>query len=135
MIGILDSTQHPLPQGILLLMEEILHQLRLIVFTILYRVFYIPGGAGFLPSTVGIYAYMFQEGLAKGTIIRCFSGSSHPIPNAAAIATAVFYGASAAMAAASAQAGQANLKQGEPQWQQRCQLKASCFKTLRDEDF
>lgn len=57
------------------------------------------------------------------------------IPNAAAIATAVFYGASAAMAAASAQAGQANLKQGEPQWQQRRQLKASCFKTLTDEDF
>ena len=77
MIGILDSTQHPLPQGILLLMEEILHQLRLVVFTILYRFFYIPGGAGFLPSTVGIYAYMFQYGLAKGTIIRWFSGSSH----------------------------------------------------------
>ena len=39
------------------------------------------------------------------------------------------------MAAASAQAGQANLKQGETQWQQRCQSKASCFQTLTDEDF
>ena len=33
-------------------MEEILHQLRLVVFPIIYRVLYIPGGAGFLPSTV-----------------------------------------------------------------------------------
>ena len=28
------------------------HQLRLVVFPIFCRVFYIPGGAGFLPSTV-----------------------------------------------------------------------------------
>ena len=33
-------------------MEEILHQLRLVVYPIIYRVLYIPGGAGFLPSTV-----------------------------------------------------------------------------------
>jgi len=33
-------------------MEEILHQLRLVVFPISYRVLYIPGGAGFLPSTI-----------------------------------------------------------------------------------
>ena len=39
-------------EGILLLMEEILHQLRLVVSPIIYRVLYIPGGAGFLPSTV-----------------------------------------------------------------------------------
>ena len=32
--------------------SEILHQLRLVVFPIIYRVSYIPGGAGFLPSTV-----------------------------------------------------------------------------------
>ena len=38
--------------GALLLMEEILHQLRLVVYPIIYKVFYIPGGAGFLPSTV-----------------------------------------------------------------------------------
>ena len=31
-------------------MEEILHQL--IGYPIIYRVLYIPGGAGFLPSTV-----------------------------------------------------------------------------------
>ena len=40
--------------GILLLMAEILHQLRLVVFPIIYRVSYIPGGARFQPSTVGI---------------------------------------------------------------------------------
>ena len=33
-------------------MEEILHQLRLVVYPMIYRVSYIPGGAGFLPSTV-----------------------------------------------------------------------------------
>ena len=33
-------------------MAEILHQLRLVVFPIIYRVSYIPGGAGFQPSTV-----------------------------------------------------------------------------------
>ena len=33
-------------------MEEILHQLRLVVFPTIYRVSYIPDGAGFQPSTV-----------------------------------------------------------------------------------
>ena len=39
---------------ILLLMEEILHQLRLVVdIPIIYKVLYFPGGClGFLPSTV-----------------------------------------------------------------------------------
>jgi len=36
----------------ILLMEEILHQLRLVGYPIIYKVLYIPGGAGFLPSTV-----------------------------------------------------------------------------------
>ena len=37
----------------LLLMEEILHQLiGTVVYPIIYKVLYIPGGAGFLPSTV-----------------------------------------------------------------------------------
>ena len=31
---------------------KILHQLSLVVFPIIYKVLYIPGGAGFLPSTV-----------------------------------------------------------------------------------
>ena len=35
----------------ILLMEEILHQW--LVYLIIFRVLYIPGGAGFLPSTVG----------------------------------------------------------------------------------
>ena len=41
--------------SVILLMAEILHQLRLVVFPIIYRVSYIPGGAGFQPSTVGKY--------------------------------------------------------------------------------
>ena len=36
----------------LLLMEESLHQLRLVVYPVFYKVLYIPGGAGLLPSTV-----------------------------------------------------------------------------------
>ncbi len=35
-----------------LLMAKILHQLRLVVYPIIYRVSYIPGGARFQPSTV-----------------------------------------------------------------------------------
>ena len=37
--------------GIILLMAEVLHYL-IGVYPIIYRVLYIPGGAGFLPSTV-----------------------------------------------------------------------------------
>jgi len=33
-------------------MEEILHQLRLVVYPIIYRVLYVPGGSGFTPSTI-----------------------------------------------------------------------------------
>jgi len=36
----------------ILLMEEILRQLRLVVYPIIYKFFYISGGAGFLPSAV-----------------------------------------------------------------------------------
>ncbi len=36
----------------ILLMEGVLHQLRLVVYPIIYKVLYIPGGPGFLPSTV-----------------------------------------------------------------------------------
>ena len=44
-----------IPETNILLMEEIRPtswQLRLVVYPIIYRVLYIPGGAGFLPSTV-----------------------------------------------------------------------------------
>ena len=34
------------------LVEDILHQLRLVVYPISYRVFYVPANAGFLPSAV-----------------------------------------------------------------------------------
>ena len=47
----------------LLLMEEFLHLLRLVVSPIIYRVSYIPGGAGFLPSTV--CARWFQRFVVK----------------------------------------------------------------------
>ena len=39
----------------MLLMEEILHQLIGRVYPIIYRVLYIQGGAGFLPSTIVQY--------------------------------------------------------------------------------
>ena len=42
----------PLRGGMIRVMEEILHQLRLAVYPTIYKVSYIPGGAGFLPSTV-----------------------------------------------------------------------------------
>ena len=37
---------------IILLMEEIMHQLRFVVNPMIYTLSYIPGSAGFLPSTV-----------------------------------------------------------------------------------
>jgi len=43
-------------------MAEILRQLRLVVYPIICRVFYIPRGAGFLPSTVVSFLYfVFSE--------------------------------------------------------------------------
>ena len=43
------------PSCFVLLMEEIVHQLRLVVYPMIYDgVLYIPGDAGFLPSTVSI---------------------------------------------------------------------------------
>ena len=38
------------------------HQLRLVVYPIIYKVLYIPGGAGFLPSTVcSYYSYITNK--------------------------------------------------------------------------
>ena len=48
-------------------MEEIRHQL-FIYCTILYRVLYIPGGAGFLPSTVCVH---LSDPFIH-PIVRCF---------------------------------------------------------------
>ena len=42
--------------GLLRLMAEILDQLRLVVYPIIFRVSYIPGGARFQPSTVGFFS-------------------------------------------------------------------------------
>ena len=50
----------------LLLMEEILHQLRLVIYPIIYRVLYIRGGAGFVPATLGGgFNYYFSIFTAK----------------------------------------------------------------------
>ena len=42
-------------------MAEILHQLRLVVYPIIYKVLSISGGAGFLPSTVPYRWGIFGE--------------------------------------------------------------------------
>ena len=47
-----DSGLHGSKGAMLLLMEEILHQFK-VVCPIIYMVLYISGGAGFLPKTVG----------------------------------------------------------------------------------
>ena len=44
-------------------MEEILYQLSLVVYLIIHRVLYIPGGAGFLPSTV-VYPFLLGNWIA-----------------------------------------------------------------------
>jgi len=48
----------PPPPPEILLMEEILHQLRLVVYPIIDRVFNFLGGAGFLPSTVAVVHFI-----------------------------------------------------------------------------
>ncbi len=52
------------PNWKILLMAEILHQLRLVVYPIVYKVLYIPGGClGFQPSTVLVKLDHFSQGL------------------------------------------------------------------------
>ena len=63
-MAIQGGLTHTLPETNILLMEEILHQLRLVVYPNFYRVFY-PGGAGFLPSTVTPEAGWFENGWLK----------------------------------------------------------------------
>ena len=51
------------------------HQLRLVVYPIIYKVLYIPGGClGFLPSTVGILLYNYD-----GYINPCQRGYDCPL--------------------------------------------------------
>ena len=47
-----QNRQYDLRVRMLLLMEENMHQLRLVVFAMTCRALYIPGDAAFLPSTV-----------------------------------------------------------------------------------
>jgi len=49
-----SSTSGAKVSPVILLMEEMLHQLMGIVYTIIYKVLYIPGGEGFLPSNCSI---------------------------------------------------------------------------------
>ena len=57
--------------GVILLMEEILHQLRLVVYPIIYRVLYISGGCvGFQPSTV---VWLKKRSVHLGCIIFFFT--------------------------------------------------------------
>ena len=54
----IGSQKLPSKTHMILLMAEILHQLRLVVFIIIFRVSYIPGGClGFQPST--LYSILF----------------------------------------------------------------------------
>ena len=46
-------------------MAEILHQLSLVVFPIIYRVSYIPGGAGVQPSTVSPFMDLNKTRLTR----------------------------------------------------------------------
>ncbi len=46
--------------------SEILHQLRLVVYPMIYRVLYIPGGAGLLPPTVS--STFFENGAGKKSV-------------------------------------------------------------------
>ena len=55
----------------ILLMAEILHQLRLVVFPIIYRVSYIPGGClGFQPSTVSSILYTHIQTEITGSVVH-----------------------------------------------------------------
>ena len=54
-------------------MAEILHQLRLVVYPTIYRVSYIPGGAGYQPSTGVTYnSYFAHQVTWKHSIGSCF---------------------------------------------------------------
>ena len=65
-----------LPKANILLMAEILHQLRLVVYLFIYKVSYIPGGAGFPPSTVVPKTRPSQKGnvIFQLSIFRCSVG-------------------------------------------------------------
>ena len=57
MVGFMASENYWIPLSFgwllnILLMDKILHQLRLVVYPSIYKVLYIPGSAGFRPSTV-----------------------------------------------------------------------------------
>ena len=58
-------------------MAEILHQLRLVVYLIIYRASYIPGGARFQPSTVGSPKKVEESSGNMASAILGGSGKSH----------------------------------------------------------
>ncbi len=68
----------------ILLMEEILHhlhQLRLVVYPITYKVLYVPGGAGFLPSTVVANEGLGWDPLRKNENIQVLNRGKGEQPN------------------------------------------------------
>ena len=66
-------------QAVTLLMAEILHQLRLVVYPIIYRVSYIPGGAGFQPSTAvhSVWTDQNKTWINLKIISMCIKLSNH----------------------------------------------------------
>ena len=64
-------------QRVLLLMAEILHQLRLVVYPTIYRGLYIPGGAGFQASTVPNCPFLGKQNLANNWRITLLHRSRH----------------------------------------------------------
>ena len=56
------------------------HQLRLLVFPIIYRVSYIPGGAGFLPSSVYLIVSMLCNAPSYMVNMKCLAYSTGGTP-------------------------------------------------------
>ena len=62
---------HTLLPGCEYIWEEILHQLRLLVYPIVNMVLEIPGGAEFLPSTVSQQTFQVPKNRGTLTYISC----------------------------------------------------------------
>ena len=65
---------------LLMVQKPGVHQLRLVVYPIIYRVLYIPGGAGFQPSTVGSHDLFQQNAEPHIQAARQVRTKSHQIP-------------------------------------------------------
>ena len=64
---------HTFATLLLMVQKSGVHQLSLVVYPTIYRVLYIPGGAGFLPSTVGFIKNLnifYRQGAIEKTHSR-----------------------------------------------------------------